>query len=114
MNGFTENLFRARRRGSVGLLCELADQVSNQPGPTGLVRCAAATAIIAMEIFVEQDVILEVRIGLELLIRPKTGSVFTSGDRSCAQPGRRMGMPTTGVWHGLNARWSEPRILSRS
>src|SRR5262245_55939933 len=67
MNGLTRNRFRGRRV-SIRLFRELADQVGNEPGPTGLVRCATAAAIVAVEIFVKQDVVLEMGIGLKFLV----------------------------------------------
>src|SRR5262249_23408362 len=52
----------------IRLFRELVDQVGDEPRPTGLVRCATAAAIVAVEIFMEQDVILEMRIGLKFLV----------------------------------------------
>src|SRR6266700_3683997 len=40
-------------------------QLRDEPGPSGLVRGANTAAGVAMEVFVEQDVITEVRIGLQ-------------------------------------------------
>src|SRR6516165_1708767 len=52
-----------RRSGS-----ELIDKVGDEAGPTGLMRGAASAAIIAVEVFMKKDVILELRIGLKLLV----------------------------------------------
>src|SRR5215470_4740005 len=54
----------------VGLGIEMPedfDQRRHQPGPAGLVTGADAGAVVAMEIFVEQQVIPPVGIALELL-----------------------------------------------
>ena len=51
-----------------GPLRELADQIGDQPGPAGLVGCATAPAIVAVEVFMEQDVVLEMRIGLKFFV----------------------------------------------
>ena len=50
----------------------------HQTRPAGLVACAHATARIAMEIFVEQDVILEMRIRREfgVILQDRTLTVF--------------------------------------
>ena len=45
----------------------LLDQLGDQAGPPGLVAGAEAGAGVAIEIFVEQDEVAPVRIGLELL-----------------------------------------------
>src|SRR5690348_9707556 len=42
-------------------------QFCNHARPTGLMASAESGAIIAMEVFVEENVILPVRVGLELL-----------------------------------------------
>src|SRR5215208_558379 len=46
----------------------LRDKVGNKSGPAGLVRSAASAAIVAVEVLVEKDVILKVRIGLKFFI----------------------------------------------
>ena len=46
---------------------ELGDHIGDQPAPAGLMRSAKPAAIVAIEIFVEQDVVLEMRIGLQLV-----------------------------------------------
>src|SRR6516165_5839496 len=43
-------------------------QLGNRTGPAGLVRGADAAAIVAMEVFVEQQVVAEVRIALQLRV----------------------------------------------
>src|SRR5262245_51359177 len=47
---------------------QLADQVGDQGAPSRLVRGAETAAGVAIVIFVEQEVVLEVRIGLHLLV----------------------------------------------
>ena len=50
------------------------EQLGDQAGPAGLVRRADAAAGVAVEVLVEQDVVAEVRIGLQLRSwSPKTG-----------------------------------------
>src|SRR6202000_3032622 len=46
---------------------EKLDQFCDQAGPSGLVAGAQARAVVAMEVLIEQDVILPLGIGLELL-----------------------------------------------
>ena len=41
-------------------------QLCNEAGPAGLMRGAHAAAAVAVEVLVEKDVVLEVRIGREL------------------------------------------------
>ena len=53
---------------------QLADQVGDEPGPAGLMRSAAAAAIVAVEVLVEQDVVLEVWIGLKFLVAAEDGA----------------------------------------
>jgi len=43
-------------------------QLGDQAGPAGLVRGPDAAAIIAVKIFVEQDVVLEMRVGREFVM----------------------------------------------
>src|SRR6516164_11281759 len=56
------------------LLRELLDEVCHERGPACLVRGAATAPVLAVKIFMEQDVILEVRIGLELFIIAEDGT----------------------------------------
>src|SRR5271157_3948818 len=52
---------------------EVAEQfyhLRHQAGPAGLMACSQTSAIISVEILVEQDVILPVRIGLKFLRSP--------------------------------------------
>ena len=46
---------------------EELDQLRHQPGPAGLMAGAEPRAVVAVEVFVEQDVVAPVGIGLELL-----------------------------------------------
>ena len=55
-------------RPGVSLGGKLLDKVGDQSGPAGLVGCAAAAAVVAVEILVEQNVVLEMRIGLKLFV----------------------------------------------
>src|SRR5271165_2294699 len=47
------------------------DQGRHQPGPSGLMTGANTGAVVAMKVFVEQQVIPPVRIALELLGPPE-------------------------------------------
>src|SRR5215813_14034478 len=49
-------------------LRQLADEVGDQSGPAGLVGCATAAAIVAVEVFMEQDVVFEMRVGLKFFV----------------------------------------------
>src|SRR5436309_9521074 len=53
---------------------ELIDQVRHECRPARLVRSAAPAAILAMEILVEKDVILEIGIRLKLFVVPENGT----------------------------------------
>src|ERR1041385_9367436 len=44
------------------------DQLCDQPGPAGLMRGPHSAAGIAVEVFVEQDVVPKMRIGRELFV----------------------------------------------
>src|SRR6266568_7952716 len=57
-----------------GLSMQLRDHIGNQPAPACLVRGAQPASGIAVEVFVEQDVILEMRVRLHLLITAKDGT----------------------------------------
>src|SRR6476659_6147656 len=67
LNRLSRRRFRACDISSL-FVHELTDQIRHQPGPTGLVRCAAAAAVVAVEVFMEQDVVLEMRIGLKFFV----------------------------------------------
>src|SRR5258708_40220861 len=54
--------------GLVGLLMHLRDHIGDQSAPTRLVRRAQPAPTLAVEIFIEQDVVLEVRVCLHLLL----------------------------------------------
>ncbi len=43
------------------------DELGHKPRPSGLMACTQARAVVTVEVFVEQDVIPPMRIGLELL-----------------------------------------------
>src|SRR6185295_14178918 len=63
-------------RSATALFMKLGDHVGDQRAPTRLVRGTKSSPILAIEIFKEEDVVLEVRISLHLLIvsedRPST------------------------------------------
>src|SRR5262245_28268371 len=43
------------------------DDACNNAGPTGLMACAQSRPIVSVEVFVEENVIAPVRVGLELV-----------------------------------------------
>ena len=53
---------------------QLVNKVGDEPGPARLVRRAAPAAIVAVEVFVEEDVVLEIGIALELSIPAEDGA----------------------------------------
>src|SRR5437764_1499324 len=67
LNRLSRRGFRRRDLSHI-FMHELADQVRYQPGPTGLVRGAAAPAVVAVKVFMEQDVVLEMGIGLKFFV----------------------------------------------
>ena len=54
-------------------MTEDLDQFCDHAGPTGLMAGPEARAVIAVEVLIEQDVVLPQWIGLELLRTSKTG-----------------------------------------
>src|SRR5258708_9689050 len=52
----------------LSLFMHLRDHIGDQPAPTRLVRRAQPASSLAVEIFMEQDVVLEVRVRLHLLL----------------------------------------------
>src|SRR5262245_38729809 len=44
------------------------NQFCNQPGPPGLVGCAHAPAIVAVKIFVKEQVVVKMRVVLDLRV----------------------------------------------
>src|ERR1700745_2039194 len=92
-SSFLNRLSRHRFRAcdiSSGFVHELTDQIRPQPGPTGLVRCAAAPPVVAVKVFMEQDVVLEMRIGLKFLIAaehraPAVGVTLEQLEHAAAQ-----------------------------
>ena len=50
------------------------DEVGDEAGPAGLMRSATAATIVAVKVLEEQDVVLEMRIGLELFIASEDGA----------------------------------------
>ena len=68
------------------------DQVGDDPRPAGLVRGAEAGAVVAVEVLVEEDVVLPLRIGLEPLDPaearpPAVGADEEDRDQPVAQVG---------------------------
>src|SRR3954469_19514159 len=49
------------------------DQIRDEPRPAGLVSCAEAGAVVAVEVFVEDDVVAPPRVVLEPLDPAETG-----------------------------------------
>ena len=86
MNRIGRYQFRAHRT-SAGLFRELCDQVCDQSGPAGLMRCATATAIVTMEVFMKQDVVLEMRIGLKFFVAAENrASAVGTAQKDLEQP----------------------------
>ena len=56
------------------LLMQLGDHVGDQRAPARLVRSAESAAGITVVVFMEQDVVLEMRIGLHLLVAAEDGA----------------------------------------
>ena len=50
-------------------------QLGDDAGPTRLMRCAEAASVIAVEKFVEEDVVAEMRIAREFGVRFHRGSL---------------------------------------
>jgi hypothetical protein len=57
-----------RANHSPRLCVQFCDDVGDQAAPASLMRGAQTTTALAVEILVEQDVVLEMRIRLELLV----------------------------------------------
>ena len=53
---------------------QLVNKVGNEAGPARLVRRAAPAAIVAVKVFVEEDVVLEIGIALELSLPSEDGA----------------------------------------
>jgi hypothetical protein len=53
---------------------QLVNKVGDEAGPARLVRRAAPAAIVAVEVFVEEDVVLEIGIVLELSVPSEEGA----------------------------------------
>src|SRR6266540_7303137 len=66
-------------------LLVLLNQLRDQAGPAGLMAGTNATAVVTVEVLVEQDQIAPVRIGLESFVR----SVHRSASVGAAQEGAR-------------------------
>jgi hypothetical protein len=55
-------------------LNQLVNKVGDEAGPARLMRRAASAAIVAVEVFMEEDVVLEIGILLELSIPSEDGA----------------------------------------
>ena len=53
---------------------QLRDKVGDEAGPARLVRSATAAAIVTVEVFVEEDVVLEIGVALERFIPSEDGT----------------------------------------
>ena len=53
---------------------QLVNKVGNEAGPARLVRSAASAAIVAVEVFVEEDVVFEIGIALKFSIPSEDGA----------------------------------------
>ena len=63
-----ESRHLAALQGPLGIqVAEELDEFGHEPGPAGLVARAQPCAVVAVEVFVEEDVVAPVGIGLELL-----------------------------------------------
>src|SRR6516164_3867882 len=79
----------ARLSGLQKLACvdaaEQFDQLGDQARPSGLVTGAQSCAVVSMEILIEENVVLPIRIGLELLRptidRPSAGLILKKNPR---------------------------------
>ena len=62
------------------MLAALLQEFCDEPGPAGLVAGADARAVVAVKIFIEEQVILPLRIGLESFRtaehRPAAAAIF--------------------------------------
>ena len=59
-------------------LNQLVNKVGDEAGPARLMRRAASAAIVAVEVFMEEDVVLEIGILLELSIPSEDGAPAVS------------------------------------
>ena len=57
------------------------DDVGDDPGPARLVGSANASAVVAVEVLVEHNVVLPRRVGLEFFVPPETGPAPVWADK---------------------------------
>src|SRR5580704_1634240 len=62
------------------------DHLRHQPGPAGLVTGAKTCSIVAVKILVEQNVIVPLRVGLELLDPSIDGTATRIPQKDPSQP----------------------------
>src|SRR4029077_5852919 len=62
------------------------DHLRNQPGPAGLVTGAKTRSIVAVKVLIEQNVIVPMRIGLELLRPSIHGTATRISQKDPSQP----------------------------
>jgi hypothetical protein len=79
---------------------DLLNQFGDQSGPAGLVIGAESCPVVAMEVFVKQDVILPVRVTLELFraAKNRTLPILISQKEIC-QPPRNLFRHLTSIHH---------------
>lgn len=65
---FSHNSDGGAQLGCFALAVDVLDELGDERGPAGLMARAEAQAIVAVEILVEKDVVLEVRIGAEFFV----------------------------------------------
>src|SRR6266704_7004536 len=81
------------------------DQVDDEAGPAGLVRGAEAAPGVAVEVLVERQQVVPVRVGLEQLLvaEDRPAAVFVveeDADQPAGQVGRHCGEPDFGTRAG--------------
>jgi hypothetical protein len=68
------------------------NDLRDQSAPSGLMRCANATPIVAMKIFVEIDVVAKMRVVLKYLVLSVNGSsIFFVTQIVARQPSTQFG-----------------------
>src|SRR5271169_3188053 len=69
------------------------DQIGDQGGPTGLMRGAKSTPVVAVEIFVEKNEVPEVRVRLQLGVVPENRppTIVSAGEKRDHSPAQVIG-----------------------
>ena len=82
------------------------DQFRHEPSPAGLVARAQSRPVVAMKIFIEENVVAPVGIGLELVRAPihRTLTLFDSAGRSGSADPRSPWRPRRGS-SSCRTRW---------